>query len=39
VPFGGGQAQLDATVSAYDPNYGGEVTETASTVVSLTSIK
>jgi hypothetical protein len=39
VPFGGGQAQLDATVSAYDPNYGGEVTETVSTVVSLTSIK
>jgi hypothetical protein len=35
VPFGSGKAQLDATVGAYDPNYGGNVTETVSTVVSL----
>lgn len=39
VPFGSGQAQLDATVDAYDPNYGGNATETVSTVVSLTGSK
>lgn len=39
APFGGGQAQLDARVGAYDPNYGGEVTETVSTVVSLVKSK
>ena len=35
TPFGSGQAQFDATVGAYDPNYGGNVTENISTVVSL----
>lgn len=39
TPFGSGQAQLDATVQAYDPNYGGNATETVSTVVNLSGTK
>ena len=39
TPFGSGQAQLDATAGAYDPNYGGDVTETVSTIVALKGVK
>lgn len=39
TPFGAGQAQMDATVNAYDPNYGGNATETVSTVIGLTGSK
>jgi hypothetical protein len=36
VPFARGQAQFDVSVNAYDPNYGGIQSKSASTVVNLT---
>lgn len=39
TPFNQGQAQVDGTVSAYDPNYGSSVTKNVSTVVNLGTSK
>lgn len=39
VPFGQGQAQLDITANAWDPNYGGQQTKTLSTVVNIGTVK
>ena len=39
TPFNQGTAQLDATANAWDPNYSGYATDTASSVVNLTTTK
>lgn len=39
VPFAAGQAQIDATGRAPDPNYGGDVVENVSTVVALQGVR
>jgi hypothetical protein len=39
TPFNQGQAQVDATASGYDSNYGGYITDTTSAVVNLVTSK
>jgi hypothetical protein len=39
TPFGSGQAQVDLTGNAYDPNYGGFANDDVSAVVNLTGKK